>query len=891
MKMKLFLFLGLIIGSISLSVFFSNDTFAANENYKWISATTIEGSGGGYSDKIKKNIPSGTSTQAVPVGTVRYERVGTTNVFKAVAGNIFYTTGGVVTGTTMCNLQPSLTVNSGNVAGAALKVNEDGQPTCDQSGLTATVALADTANAPDPSSFAATPGVGGADATPSMCGVKGIGWFICPIANSIADGIHAVFGMVEQLLIFKSYTTDKENGIYPAWAIMRNLANVAFVVAFMIIIYSQLTSMGISNYGIKKMLPRLIVAAILVNASYWICGIAVDISNILGASVNDLFASMIPAIRGDRIDVSWQDATLTILSGTAIGGVAAYTALAAAGGFGAFLWLLVPVLLSAVFAILVAIIILAGRQVILIILIVISPLAFVAYLLPNTSKWYSKWQSAFFTLLLMYPIIALIFSGSQLASAIIMSADDLSMVMLLLALAAQVVPLAITPLVMKLSSGVLGRFAGVVNNPKRGPFDAIKTRAKEKQELATKRGLDPNNTGFVNRMGQKRAFSRRREKLQGEVHESAADASWAGKTVVDPELQALVQQKQSNAIASNVASGVNNKLTTRSLANNGPGQIESALNGAANNEDIQAQIKVAVDEATAKSIAEVEVSTKAEINPGDMVAMGKAFADAIKAGDSISARAVQNILLTSGGSGISTYRGVMSQDDVEDKLNEPGSDAVSKDLRKNMLNKHGNIKAAANDLIEQAVTGQTMKQASASAKSWVMPDEDLVHQKPASIELALPHIDQAQAARIISNEELAKNLTAPLRAEFHRISGIAPPQPQTASATPASTNIPPQPNQASTTTAPPQPTQSPTAYTSSQPTQTPTTVNVQPGTLNIQHNMPPNANPANYRTSMPPNTTSYTPSAGGIYNPYGNQTPPSSIPQPPPNPPQPPSNP
>ncbi|MET0980228.1 MAG: hypothetical protein ABWX90_03170, partial [Candidatus Saccharimonadales bacterium] len=706
MKMKLLLFFGLLVGTLGLSVAFSVNTFAAGENYKWISETTIEGSGGAYSNKIQKNVQSGSTTRAVPIQTVRFERVGTTNVFKAVAGNIFYTTGSNVTAGTMCNLQPSLTVDTTSTANATLKANEDGQTPCNNSGLTTTVALTDTANAPDVASFKTAPAAGEVDTTPSMCGVDGIGWFICPIANSIADGVSAVFGMVKEFLIFKAYSTNTTNGIYPAWAIMRNLANVAFVIAFMVIIYSQLTSMGISNYGIKKMLPRLIVAAILVNVSYWICGIAVDVSNILGASLSSLFNGFIPAVKGDGIDVTWQDATLSILSGTAVGGIAASAALAAAGGFAALLWMLVPILLSALFAILVAIVILAGRQVILIILIVISPLAFVAYLLPNTSKWYSKWQSTFFTLLLMYPMIAVIFGGSQLASAIILSADNLTMVMVVLALAVQVIPLAITPMLMKLSTGVLGRFAGIVNSPKRGPIDALKNRAKERQELATKRGLDPNSKGFINRMGQRRAFTRRREKLQSEVHESASDASWAGKTVTDSGLQSLVQQKQSNAIAQNVAGGVNQTRTTSALAS-GPQAINAALGNAAGDPEIQKAIEVAVDEATSRSIKEAQISAKAELAPGDMTAMGNAFANAIKGGDSINARALQNMLLTSGSAGIARYREVMSQSDVESTLSTPDN-VTSQDLRKNVLDNHGGIKAAANDIIQQAVKGNAM---------------------------------------------------------------------------------------------------------------------------------------------------------------------------------------
>lgn len=44
---------------------------------------------------------------------------------------------------------------------------------------------------------------------------------------------------------------------------MRNIANVVFVVMFLVVIYSLLTGRGVGNYNIKRMLPRFIVGAIL----------------------------------------------------------------------------------------------------------------------------------------------------------------------------------------------------------------------------------------------------------------------------------------------------------------------------------------------------------------------------------------------------------------------------------------------------------------------------------------------------------------------------------------------------------------------------------------------------------------------------------------------------
>ena len=83
--------------------------------------------------------------------------------------------------------------------------------------------------------------------------------------------------------------TDNKSGLYLAWNIMLGFANAAFIIAFLVIIYSQVTSAGISNYGIKKMLPRLAIAAVLVNISYYICAFAIDLSNISGHALQDVF--------------------------------------------------------------------------------------------------------------------------------------------------------------------------------------------------------------------------------------------------------------------------------------------------------------------------------------------------------------------------------------------------------------------------------------------------------------------------------------------------------------------------------------------------------------------------------------------------------------------------
>lgn len=357
----------------------------------------------------------------------------------------------------------------------------------------------------------------------------GLSWLICPLTNTLAKAMDYIYGIVSGYLEVRPLATTADQPMYRAWEYMRNIANVAFVISFMVVIYSQVTSIGLNNYSIKKLLPRVIIAALLVNVSYWICAIAIDIFNVLGYSVQDLFISVrnsLVGAEGNSWDViSWESMASFVLSGGAVAGgigIGAYLGItsltvgvAGAGAATGLIFLLLPMLLSVLFVVLMTFLILAARQAIITILVVLAPLAFVAYLLPNTEEWFTKWRKALFTLLLLFPAFSLVFAGAQLAAAlIIQNATDLNMI--LLAMGVQVAPLAITPLLLKLGGGILNRFAGIVNNPTKGVFDRGKNWARERSaqhaaaghaKIAADRARARNLgvKGFVNEKGKRRS--------------------------------------------------------------------------------------------------------------------------------------------------------------------------------------------------------------------------------------------------------------------------------------------------------------------------------------------------------------------------------------------------
>lgn len=268
-----------------------------------------------------------------------------------------------------------------------------------------------------------TDGQGVSEDTPagiSDCysGSSALGYIVCPIIEMTSNAVEKLYGdIIEPFLSINAETFNTSSGVYQAWQIFQSIANVIFVIFFLVTIFSQLTGIGIDNLGIKRILPKLIIAAILVNVSYIICQALVDISNIIGYGANHFF---------DNIQI---DATNTVSTGQS-----AVTSLITMLGLGtgvgvavatAELWvpaMIIPILLTLV-ALLVGLIfgfiLLGARQAGVIILVFISPIAFVLYMLPNTKPIFDKWKKAFTGLLLLYPICGLLMGGAKFAGEVL----------------------------------------------------------------------------------------------------------------------------------------------------------------------------------------------------------------------------------------------------------------------------------------------------------------------------------------------------------------------------------------------------------------------------------------------------------------------------------------
>lgn len=367
------------------------------------------------------------------------------------------------------------------------------------------------------------------------CAIPDVGWLMCQAMEFLGWITDQGFNLLSSMLEvepLKQQVDNEDSKLYAAWKVFLGFANVVFVFAFLFMIIAYTTNWGLGAYNLKKLAPRMIIAALLVNLSFFLCGIAVDLSNILGGTLKNTLVEMTPPTSGSANYSSWSEVTKTVVSITPndetyttdnepgadrsaeeeeeepqpsqtppeeedeaaaeekdlwpeptsvllgglmlVGGMVLWANLAA----------LVPFMTTALIAIITVLIVLIIRQAVIIVLIAVSPIAMALYVLPNTKKWLDRWFDIFSKFLLIYPAVALVFGASYFASRVILdqATENGQTFLAMFALGIQVIPLFITPIIMKFGAGVLDRFGGIVNNPNKGPFDALKRRAGEFRE-------------------------------------------------------------------------------------------------------------------------------------------------------------------------------------------------------------------------------------------------------------------------------------------------------------------------------------------------------------------------------------------------------------------------
>jgi hypothetical protein len=246
-----------------------------------------------------------------------------------------------------------------------------------------------------------------------------LSWIICQGINLLATSIDGLYNnFITPLLVVNPLTVKNAAGdpseIFVAWSSFRVYGDAFLVIALLVIVFGESIGGGlIDAYTAKKVLPRILIAGILVNLSFYIVAALVDIMNVAGGGLRELLQAPFHQSGGFQLNVTVGGSTLAwgaaILGGWAISGIIPELAALFA------VFVLLPAILI-LFAIMLTILI---RQALIVFLVAVSPVAFAMYCLPNTEQYFKKWWDALFKALLVYPIITVLFALGNIMSVVV----------------------------------------------------------------------------------------------------------------------------------------------------------------------------------------------------------------------------------------------------------------------------------------------------------------------------------------------------------------------------------------------------------------------------------------------------------------------------------------
>ena len=480
-----------------------------------------------------------------------------------------------------------------------------------------------------------------------------LGYFICPVINvaiSFADGAWSIF---EFLLI--NNPLDRSGAYYDSWTKVRDLANAILVVIFLGIVISQVSNIGISNYGIKKMLPRLVIVAVAINISYYLMQVIIDIANITGKSIDGIFSGF-ESYSGLKAANGWSVLLDSILlSATVAGSVGVTLAAGAVLGWPAIILFLGAMIIPAIIGIIAGLLALQVRSMLIPILAIFSPVALVAWVLPNTQKLFDKWKSMFTGLVFLYPLASIYYGGLKFAASLTLGEGKSNSIQRLMALAALFIGTFMVAVIAIKSNSIMGKIVGGIGG------------------FANKLGVSRLG-GLVSNTASGMMSSRKAEFLSkgigGRKNPFTIGAHKAMKRFSDNKKLRQIDQANYEAYA--------DRGFKESLAS---GEYDSRLRSL----ELPGS-KARIQEMTHSLISTEVKNAQISFGNASIQELKSALSDAIKNGDDVKARAAQNILLSSRGPG-----GIDAHNQAISESESYMSDDMGAKLRSNIQESNSSV--------------------------------------------------------------------------------------------------------------------------------------------------------------------------------------------------------
>ncbi|HEY1645108.1 MAG TPA: hypothetical protein VGF75_01845, partial [Candidatus Saccharimonadales bacterium] len=253
-----------------------------------------------------------------------------------------------------------------------------------------------------------------------------LSWFTCAVINGITSLEGSLEDVVQSMLQTPPIDlnpADCQSGtasqnysacIYNVWSGFRDFGDIVLVIVLLAVIIAEAAGGGVLEaYSVRRILPRLLLTAILINLSIYIMAGLVDVTNILGNGIFSLLT--VPFKETGTYTINITAASGNLFGGLSIAGLFAagssFWLLHAVGGISdAISMMVLFVVLPVVLAIIGVILTIFFRSVLIVVLLMVSPVAFALYCLPNTEKYFRKWWDLFIKTLMVYPIVMIVFA-------------------------------------------------------------------------------------------------------------------------------------------------------------------------------------------------------------------------------------------------------------------------------------------------------------------------------------------------------------------------------------------------------------------------------------------------------------------------------------------------
>ncbi len=223
---------------------------------------------------------------------------------------------------------------------------------------------------------------------PGYCILEGAVTALWWLAGVLVEWTATLLDYTLKISVFTNIIDNFYSGLVVGWTVLRDFANLSFI---FILIYIGVATMLDLGGGGRQLLAKVIVIALLVNFSFFITRFVIDISNIFAYAI---YSSIAPPDANGDADLGGAIRSLMGLDNHFQKVDISQTLSDGKGKYRPLLILTVQALFGFVAAWIFfqAALVIFVRIVAFIYLIVVSPAAFVASILPGTKKYFSDWK-------------------------------------------------------------------------------------------------------------------------------------------------------------------------------------------------------------------------------------------------------------------------------------------------------------------------------------------------------------------------------------------------------------------------------------------------------------------------------------------------------------------